>query len=182
MQDTLANRYLTDVRDRLGKLKALADAALNQVRDEDWFTTLDAESNSIALLLKHMAGNMHTRWDGFPQEGESESSKRNRDAEFEIDGGDAKSVLRDRWETAWGYTFEAIERLTEDDLNKSVVLRGESMSVISAINRQLTHYAYHIGQIVFLAKHLSSGEWRSLSIPRGESEAFTAAMRKTHEA
>jgi hypothetical protein len=182
MQHTLTNDYLIDVRDRLGKLKALAEAALDQVSDQDLFTTLDAESNSIALLLKHMAGNMHTRWEGFPQEGESESSKRNRDAEFEIDGGDTKSALLESWDTAWGCAFEAIERLTEDDMNKSVVLRGESMSVISAINRQFTHCAYHIGQIVFLAKHLSSGEWRSLSIPRGESEAFTAAMRKKHEA
>ena len=182
MQHWLTNEYLIDVRDRLGKLKALAEAALDQVSDEELFTTLDAESNSIALLLKHMAGNMHTRWEGFPQEGESESSKRNRDAEFEIASGDTKSVLLGSWDTAWGCTFEAIERLTEDDMNKSVVLRGESMSVISAINRQFSHYAYHIGQIVFLAKHLSSGEWHSLSIPRGESEAFTAAMRKEHEA
>ena len=182
MQNRLANEYLTDVRDRLGKLKALAEAALDQVHDEDLFTTLDAESNSIALLLKHIAGNMQTRWEGFPQEGESESSRRNRDAEFEIDDGDTKPALLENWEAGWGRTFEALDRLTDADMRKTVVLRGESMSVISAINRQFTHYAYHIGQIVFLAKHLSSGEWRSLSIPRGESEAFTAAMRKKHEA
>jgi hypothetical protein len=182
MQNRLANEYLTDVRDRLGKLKALAEAALDQVHDEDLFTTLDAESNSIAQLLKHIAGNMQTRWDGFPQEGESESSKRNRDAEFEIDDRDTKPALVENWEAGWGATFEAIERLTEDDMSKSVVLRGESMSVTSAINRQFAHYAYHIGQIVFLAKHLCSGQWQSLSIPRGQSDAFTAAMRKKHEA
>ena len=182
MQNSFTSEYLTDVRDRMGKMKDLAEAALDQVSDADLFTTLDAESNSIALLLKHLAGNMQTRWDGFPQEGESESSKRNRDAEFEIDDGDTKPALLERWEAGWGRTFEVLERLTEDDMNKSVVLRGESMSVTSAINRQFTHYAYHVGQIVFLAKHLCSGQWQSLSIPRGESDRFTAAMRKMHEA
>ena len=182
MQNPLTNVYLTDVRDRLGKLQSLAEAALAQVDDADLFATLDVESNSIALLVKHMAGNMQTRWEGFPQDGESESSRRNRDAEFEIGAGDTKQALSEKWDAGWRRTFEALARLTEDDMNKSVVLRGESMSVTSAINRQMTHYAYHIGQIVFMAKHLGSTRWQSLSIPRGESEAFTAALRKKHGA
>ncbi len=182
MQNPFTNEYLTDVRDRMDKMKALAEAALDQVSDEDLFTTLDEESNSIALLLKHIAGNMQTRWDGFPQEGESESPKRNRDAEFEIDDGDTKPALLEKWEAGWGRTFEALGRLSDEDLRKRVVIRGESMPVTSAINRQFTHYAYHIGQIVFLAKHFRSGQWQSLSIPRGESDTFTAAMHKNHEA
>jgi len=182
MQNPLTNEYLTDVCDRLSKMKACAEAALAQVRDDDLFTTVDAESNSIALLLKHIAGNMQTRWDGFPKEGESESSKRNRDAEFEIDDRDTKPELLEKWGAGWDRTFKALEGLTDHDMRKRIVIRGESMSVMSAINRQFTHYAYHIGQIVFLAKHLCSDRWKSLSIPRGESDTFRAATRKTHEA
>ena len=172
MRNTRTNEYLTDVGDRLGKLKALAEAALAQVEDASFFRTLDEESNSIAVLLKHLAGNMQTRWDGFPQEGESELSKRNRDAEFDVDTGDTKRELLAKWELGWQCTFDMLERLTEDDMNRTVMLRGESMSVMSAINRQFTHYAYHVGQIVFLAKHYCSGQWRSLSIPRGRSDEF----------
>ncbi len=178
----LANEYLTDVRNRFDKLKSAADGALDQVAEADIFVTLDAESNSIAVLLKHMAGNMQTRWRGFPQQGESESSNRNRDAEFEIDDTDTKPALLEMWEAGWGCAFKALDGLTNEDMNKSILIRGESMSLTSAINRQFAHCAYHIGQLVFLAKHLSSDRWRSLSIPRGQSDAYAAAMRKNPEA
>ena len=182
MRDTLADEYLKDVRNRLGELKSLAEGALAQISDDDLFRALDEESNSVAVLLKHMAGNMQTRWRHFPQEGETETSKRNRDAEFVIDDDDTKNTLRTHWEDAWRCAFNALDSLTPRDMDKAVIIRGESLSTIAAINRQMTHCAYHIGQIVFLAKHLGSSQWQSLTIPRGKSDEFAVAMRKKHEA
>ena len=168
MRDTLADEYLKDVRSRLGELKSLAEGALAQISDDDLFRALDEESNSVAVLLKHMAGNMQTRWRHFPQEGETETSKRNRDAEFVIDDDDTKNSLRTHWEDAWRCAFNSLDRLTPRDMDKAVIIRGESLSTIAAINRQMTHCAYHIGQIVFLAKHLRSSQWLRCSPKFGQ--------------
>ncbi len=182
MRDTLADEYLEDVKSRLGELKSLAEGALAEISDDDLFKALDEKSNSVAVLLKQMAGNMQMRWRHFPQEGETETSKRNRDAEFVIDDDDTKNTLRTHWEDGWRCAFNALDGLTPKDMDKAVIIRGESISIIAAINRQMAHYAYHIGPTVFLAKHLGSGQWQSLSIPRGKSDEFAAAMRKKHEA
>jgi hypothetical protein len=148
-----------------------------QIDDHDLCTMLDEEANSIAVLLKHMAGSMRTRWAGFPATAEDEQG-RDRDSEFMTAEGDTKEVLIEQWETGWRDLFAALERLTPEDMAKIVHIRGKPLSVIEAINRQLTHYAYHVGQIVFLAKHFRSHAWQSLSIPRGKSDAFSAVARQ----
>jgi Protein of unknown function (DUF1572) len=172
MQEAFTPHYLNDAVRQFRKLKALAERAMAQISDEDLFTALDEEANSIAILLKHMAGSMRVRWTDFPAAAD-ERPDRDRDSEFTVGEADAKRVLIERWEAGWQGLFDALERLTAEDMAKSVLIRGESLSVIEAINRQLTHYAYHVGQIVFLAKHFRSGEWQSLSIPRGKSKEFT---------
>jgi hypothetical protein len=180
MQDVFTLHYLTDAVRQFRSLKALAEGAMAQIDDDDLYTALDEEANSIAVLLKHMAGSMRARWADFPAA--EDTGSRNRDGEFTIVEGDTKEVLLERWNVGWQYLFDALEPLTPVDVAKVVHIRGKPLSVIEAINRQLTHYAYHVGQIVFLAKHFRSGAWRSLSIPRGRSEEFSPAMRKSSEA
>jgi hypothetical protein len=158
-------------------LKRLADRAVAQVSDEDLFVMLDEESNSIAIIMKHIAGNMRSRWMDFLTS-DGEKPDRNRDSEFVIEDEDTKENVLKHWEVGWRCLFEALAPLVPEDLNRTVLIRGELHSVVQAINRQLTHYGYHVGQIVFLARHLAAGRWQSLSIPRGQSETFNAAMRK----
>ena len=146
-----------------------------QCADEGLFATLDAESNSIAIIVKHMAGNMRSRWMDFLTT-DGEKPDRNRDTEFE-QPPQTRAELLELWERGWKYVFDALEPLTDADLTRTVTIRTEPHSVMQAINRQVAHYAHHIGQIVFLAKHLTTkatGKWDSLSIPRGKSRAFTA--------
>jgi len=146
-----------------------------QCPDDGLFTTLDAESNSIAIIVKHMAGNMRSRWMDFLTT-EGEKPDRNRDTEFE-DAPKTRAALMELWERGWKYVFDALEPLTDADLGRTVTIRTEPHSVMQAINRQTAHYSHHIGQIVFLAKHLTAkatGKWESLSVPRGQSKAFTA--------
>jgi hypothetical protein len=181
MQDAFMPHYLTDAVRQFHSLKSLAEGALAQLDDHALFITLDEGANSIAVLLKHMAGSMHTRWAGFPATAE-DTQGRDRDSEFTTDEGDSKEVLIERWEAGWQCLFTALRRLTPEDMAKTVAIRGKPLSVIEAINRQLTHYAYHVGQIVFLAKHFRSGAWQSLSIPRGKSDEFAAAARQRREA
>ena len=163
--------YLEDVADQFRAYKRLADRALAQVRDEDLFVTLDPESNSLAVLIQHMAGNLISRWTDFLTT-DGEKPDRNRDTEFERYEADTRDALMARWESGWGLLFAALEPLTDDDLQKTVSIRGEAHTVLQAINRQLTHYASHVGQIVFLAKHLAGPRWKTLSIPRGQSRQF----------
>lgn len=165
----LPEHYLEETIRQLRKLKDLADKAMAQIRDEDFFATLDAESNSIAVIVKHMAGNMRSRWTDFLTS-DGEKPDRQRDLEFEIEVRDSKESLLKRWEIGWRCVFDALTPLKPEDLGKTVVIRGEPHSVIQAINRQLTHYAYHVGQIVFLAKHAAGPRWQSLSVPRRKSE------------
>jgi hypothetical protein len=162
--------YVQDATSLFHYYKELAEGAMAQVADEQLALTLDPEMNSIAIIVKHMAGNMRSRWTGFPSV-DGESATRNRDAEF-IDAPQSRAELMAAWEQGWRCVFSALEPLSDADLGRRLTIRGEAHSVLQAINRQLAHYAYHTGQIVFLAKQLHHGEWKSLSIPRGRSQEF----------
>ncbi len=165
MHDSIGARYLEDVVRNLGRMKALAERGAAQVSDEQFFATLDAEANSIAIVMKHMSGNMRSRWTDFLTS-DGEKPDRNRDAEFELEPGTTRARVLEWWEAGWRCVFDAVGALSADDLDRTVRIRGEPLTVLEAINRQLTHYAYHVGQIVLLAKHLRGSEWRTLSIPR----------------
>jgi uncharacterized damage-inducible protein DinB len=162
--------YLDDVRPLFAHYRGLAEAAIAQVSDADLTRALDPEMNSIAHIVKHMSGNMRSRWTGFP-EADGEKPDRNRDAEFEVPP-ETRAELMALWEQGWSAMVAALERLRDEDLARETFIRGERHSVMQAINRQIAHYSYHVGQIVFLAKHLQSAQWKSLSVPRGQSAAF----------
>ena len=174
MTDSPASLYLKDVVDQFRKLKELGDKALAQVRDHDLFATLDPESNSLAILVQHLAGNLRSRWTDFLTS-DGEKPDRDRDSEFVAAGTTSRAELLARWEEGWRCLFQAMTALHEEDLPLTVLIRAEPHSVIRAINRQLTHNAYHLGQIVFLAKHFASDHWQTLSVPRGGSAAFNSA-------
>jgi len=175
MNDSLAKHYLEDSIASLRAYKKLAEKALDQLSEDEFFITLDAEGNSVAVIMKHMAGNMFSRWTDFLTT-DGEKPNRNRDMEFVIEPTTSKDDLIDFWQRGWQCVFEAFEPLRAEDLGKKVLIRGEEHTVIQAINRQLMHYANHIGQIVFLAKHFRSAEWKSLSIPRNRSAEFNAYL------
>jgi Holliday junction resolvase len=170
----IEQQYLDDALVQMRKLKAQADRAVAQVSDEHVFAVLDPESNSIATLMKHMAGNMRSRWTDFLTS-DGEKPDRDRDAEFELAATDTREHVLGLWEQGWAVVFAAISSLTPADLDKRVRVRGEAHSVIEAINRQTTHYAAHVGQIVLLAKHYAGSSWQTLSIPRGKSREFDVA-------
>lgn len=172
---SLAALYLEDVADQFRKTKNLADRALAQVRDEDLFVVLDPETNSLALLIQHMAGNLISRWTDFLTT-DGEKPDRDRDAEFVAGEGATRADLLARWEKGWGILFDSLGALTEDDLTRTVHVRAEPHSVVRAIGRQLTHQAYHAGQIVLLAKHFAAATWRTLSVPRGGTRELNTAM------
>ena len=142
-----------------------------QISDDDFFTELSEVDNSIAITVKHMAGNMCSRWRNFLTS-DGEKDDRHRDTEFEIYDSDSKESLMLKWEEGWELCFKAIERLKSEDLEKTIFIRGEAHTVLEAISRQLTHYAYHVGQIVYLARHFAGHNWKSLSIPKGESDSY----------
>jgi len=172
--------YLEDVRPLFAMFKRQGEAAMAQVSDADLTTALDPEMNSIALIVKHMAGNMRSRWTGFP-EADGEKPDRDRDSEFEKPPATREEVMA-LWNEGWACMFAALDRLTDADLPRETFIRGERHSVLQAINRQIAHYSYHVGQIIFLGKHLQSANWKSLSVPRGTSAAFNtdvAAGRKS---
>jgi hypothetical protein len=175
MSDTLGRHYLDDALKVLRAYKKLGERAIAQARDEDLFVTLDPEANSIALIVKHMWGNMRSRWIDFLTT-DGEKPDRRRDSEFVQDEGLTRADVERWWAEGWRIVFDAIEPLQPEDLERTVMIRGEPHTVMQAINRQLGHYAQHTGQIVFLAKHLRSSEWQSLSIPRGQSETFNQHM------
>jgi len=166
--------YLKDSTDLLRYYKKLADRAIAQVPDEALTATLDAESNSIAIIVKHLTGNMQSRWTDFLTS-DGEKPSRNRDAEFETPP-QTRAELLALWEAAWKIAFDALAPLTDDDLGRTIRIRGERHSVLQAIHRQVAHYAYHIGQIVYIAKHCSAGQWKSLTIPRGKSADYNARV------
>ena len=175
MNETLATHYLEDSISSLRAYKKLAEKALAQLSDEQWFIKLDEEGNSVAVIMKHMAGNMFSRWTDFLNS-DGEKPNRNRDMEFVIEPNTGKDAVLDYWQRGWQCVFDALEPLRAEDLGSKVLIRGEEHTVIQAINRQLMHYSYHIGQIVFLAKHFRSSEWKSLSIPRNRSAEFNAYL------
>ncbi len=175
MNESLAKHYLEDSIASLRAYKKLADKALDQLKEDEFFITLDEEANSIAVIMKHMAGNMFSRWTDFLTT-DGEKPNRNRDMEFVIEPKTSKDDVLAYWDKGWQRVFDALEPLTAEDLGKKVLIRGEEHTVIQAINRQLMHYANHIGQIVFLAKHFRSSEWKSLSIPRNRSAEFNAYL------
>ncbi|HVT57483.1 MAG TPA: DUF1572 family protein [Thermoanaerobaculia bacterium] len=175
MPRSLAEIYLEDVTAQFKKLKELADRALARVRDEDLAATLDPEGNSVAVLVQHMAGNLRSRWTDFLTT-DGEKPDRDRDAEFEVAPGFSRAGLLARWEKGWERLFATLSELTADDLGKTVYIRAEPHTVPQAIHRQMTHHAYHIGQLVLLARHHAGGGWESLSVPRGKSREHNARM------
>ena len=166
-------QYLTDVQRELRRLKGRADQAIAQITEEDLFTVLDEESNSIGLIIKHMAGNMRSRWRNFLTS-DAEKRDRNRDEEFIVGPSDTEGSLLDAWEKSWGLLFDTLHAVQPEDLDSTVLIRGEPHRVVQAIGRELVHYAYHVGQIVLLAKHLAGPKWQPLTIPRGKSDEFNA--------
>jgi hypothetical protein len=168
--------YLEDSLALFGQYKKLADGAMAQVTDEQLYAALDGEMNSIAVIVKHMAGNMRSRWTDFLIS-DGEKPDRNRDSEF-LDPPAGREGLMNAWEQGWNCVFQALEPLTDADLARTVTIRGEAHSVMQAINRQIAHYSYHCGQIVFLAKHFCGADWKSLSVPRGASGGFNEKVRR----
>jgi hypothetical protein len=165
----LAEHYVEEARRQFRGYKRLGEGALAQLKDEELFVALDPESNSAAIIVKHIAGNMRSRFTDLLT-ADGEKPDRHRDQEFELSSEVNRADVMRWWESGWSCVFSAIEALRPEDVQRTVTIRGEPHTVLQAINRQLAHYAYHVGQIVFLAKHLRSQDWKSLSIPRGQSE------------
>lgn len=162
--------YIQDSLSVFHYYKRLAERGMVQIRDEQLFAVLDPEMNSIAVLVKHMVGNMRSRWTDFLTS-DGEKPDRDRDSEF-LDPPQTRETLMTLWEQGWECLFSALEPVSDQDLSRTVTIRGEAHSVMQAINRQVAHYAYHCGQIVLLAKHHQNDKWQSLSIPRGRSDTF----------
>ena len=169
MQEILQN-FLDESLAAFRSYKKMAEQAFEQVSDEEFFRLIDAESNSIALIVKHIGGNLKSRWTDFLI-ADGEKPDRNRNAEF-AETGDTRQNLLEIWETGWRILFASLESLATADLDKKVTIRNEEFTVVRAILRSLSHTAYHAGQIVFLAKHLRSAEWKTLSIPKNKSAEF----------
>jgi uncharacterized damage-inducible protein DinB len=170
MAHELTISYIKDSLSVFRYYKKLTERAMEQVTDEQLFLALDGEMNSIAIIVKHMVGNMRSRWTDFLTS-DGEKPDRKRDTEFENPAATRADLLK-LWEEGWSRVFRALEPLSEADLERTVEIRGEPHSVMQAINRQIAHYSYHCGQIVFLAKHVQAAQWKSLTVPRGKSEDF----------
>ncbi len=175
MDNTLASAYLPSIVRTYRTYKDLGERAIAQVAsDRDLHRQLDADSNSIAIIVKHVAGNLRSRFRDFLTT-DGEKPDRKRDTEFEEDERVSREAVMRWWNDGWAIVLETVETLTPGDLERTVRIRGEEMLVVEALNRSITHTAYHVGQIVYLARHLASGEWTSLSIPKGRSAGATAA-------
>lgn len=170
MAHELTTSYLRDSLSLFRYYKELTERAMEQVSDEQLVAVLDGEMNSIAIVVKHLVGNMRSRWMDFLVS-DGEKPDRKRDTEFE-EPPTTRAALIKLWDEGWNYVFSALEPLSDADMDRTVVIRGEPHSVMQAINRQIAHYAYHCGQIVFLAKHLQARQWKALTVPRGKSEEF----------
>jgi hypothetical protein len=169
-----ARHFLDDIQLQYRKLKDQADRAVAQVSDAEFFTAIDGEANSIAIIMKHIAGNMRSRWTDFLTS-DGEKPDRDRDREFVAERADSRADVLARWEDGWRLALDSIGALTPADVSRTVTVRGEPHTVLQALLRQLTHYAAHVGQIVLLAKHLAGPRWQTLSIPRGKSKEFEVA-------
>jgi Protein of unknown function (DUF1572) len=177
----IGTEFLTDALRNLRSYKKLAEDALAQAKDDEIFRLIDPEANSIAMIMKHMAGNMRSRWTDFLTT-DGEKPDRHRDQEFEIDPGTTRAEVMKWWEEGWKCVFRAIIPLKPEDLTRKVFIAGREHSVLQAITRQVLHYAGHVNQIVLLAKHFRGADWKSLSIPKGKSEAFAREFEKMHAA
>jgi uncharacterized damage-inducible protein DinB len=171
----LTNSYLADSIAVFRYYKELAERAMAQLADEQLFVSIDDESNSIAIVVKHLAGNMRSRWTDFLTS-DGEKPNRNRDAEF-FGPPETRAALMMMWEQGWGYLLNTLDSLTDQDMTRTVTIRGEAHSVMQAINRQVAHYSYHCGQIVLLARHLNHESWKPLTVPRGKSEEFNRRVQ-----
>ena len=170
MAHQFTTSYLKDSLDVFRYYKKLGERAMAQCPDDALFASLDAESNSIAIIVKHMAGNMRSRWTDFLTT-DGEKPDRNRDTEFE-DAPKTRAELMELWERGWKYVFDALEPLDDKDLVRTITVRTEPHSVMQAINRQIAHYSYHVGQIVYVAKHLAGSKWQTLTVPKKKSAEF----------
>ena len=172
----IEQHYLDDTVLQLNKLKGQAEKAAAQIDDEQFFATLDPESNSIAIIMKHMAGNMRSRWTDFLTS-DGEKPDRNRDDEFVLKDSESRSHVMALWNDGWTRVIAAVSSLQPDDLGRKVKIRGEEHTVVEAINRQVTHYAAHVGQIVLLAKNHAGARWQTLSLPRGKSREVDVSKK-----
>ena len=161
----IEQHYLDESLAQLRKLKAQAERAVEQIDDRAFFALLDPGANSIALIMKHVAGNMQSRWTDFLTS-DGEKPNRDRDSEFEQEPADTRATITAGWERGWSTLFGAISSLRPDQLSSTVTIRNEPHTVVQAINRQVSHYSAHVGQIVLLAKHFAGPQWRTLSIPK----------------
>ncbi len=175
MSEQILQNVLDETMQSFDGYKKLAERAFEQVSDEEFLTLIDAESNSIAAIAKHIGGNLRSRWADFLTS-DGEKADRNRDAEFVAETDSRDSIMR-VWETGWETLFDSLESLTTKDLGEIVQIRGEAFTVVRALNRSLAHTAYHVGQIVFLAKHLRAADWENLSVPKNKSAEFTAWLK-----
>lgn len=174
----LGTHFLEDALKSFRDYKKLAERAFEQIDEADLFRTIDDESNSIAVNMKHLAGNMFSRWTDFLTS-DGEKPNRQRDMEFVMLPNTTKPDIIAYWDKGWQCVFDAVEPLTADDLMRVVQIRGQDHTVVQAINRQIAHYAYHVGQIVYLAKHFKSSEWQTLSVPKNKSAEFNQYLEET---
>lgn len=174
------DHYITDAGTQFRATKTRAERALAQVDEAQFFARPDAEHNSIALIVKHVAGNLRSRWtDVFTTDGEKPD--RRRDFEFEPEEGDTRASLMERWEAGWGTFLTLLDTIGPDDLDRTITIRAEPHSLFQAIERQKTHYNHHVGQIVLLCRMAAGDRWQSLSVPRGGSAAFERSTRARFE-
>jgi Protein of unknown function (DUF1572) len=173
---TTATLIIEELRLEAHKLKQQAEKAIAQVDEKGFFARIDGDANSIAVLVKHLGNNLRSRWTDFYTT-DGEKPDRHRDGEFELGPGDTRESLMTRWETGWSRFLDTLDAMMPADLDRTVVIRWEPHSALRAVLRGLTHAAGHVGQIVLLARHVQGAQWKTLSIPRGESEAFNARLR-----
>lgn len=181
MSSDVGSHYLDEIRRQFRGYKRIGEAAITQVKDDELVKLIDPESNSIAMLIKHIAGNARSRFTDFLNS-DGEKPDRFRDREFEIHPGITRAEIMKWWEEGWNYVFSAVEPLKPEDLLRETTIRGEPHTGLQALNRAMAHYSCHVGQIVFLAKHFRSQDWNTLSVPKGQSEEFNARMREKLQA
>jgi hypothetical protein len=179
MTNQIIENYLADVIQSFRNYKKLADKSIEQVSDDEFFCLIDAEANSIAIIVKHISGNLRSRWSDFLT-ADGEKPDRNRDDEF-VSEDDTRESLLVSWEKNWQILFDSIEPLTVEDFAKTITIRGQKHTICEAINRQSMHYAYHIGQIALLAKHFRSENWQTLSVAKNKSAAFNRFMAENSD-
>ncbi|MGB0850719.1 MAG: DUF1572 family protein [Bacteroidia bacterium] len=168
----MQSNYISSAVQQFRYYKMLGDKTFLQLSEEELFVNPDEISNSIAVMVKHMWGNMMSRWTDFlTTDGEKEF--RNRDSEFESDRENREELLS-KWEEGWSCLFEALESINEENFDTTVYIRNQGHTIVEAVNRQMMHYAYHVGQIVFLGRAIKGSEWESLSIPKGESKSYNS--------